>query len=177
MSPVALPTTGRSQRGAALVVALLILLALTLVGTATARMSLLEERMTGNAQDRNIAFQAAEAALRAAEGDLQAAVLPDFTGTDGRYQPADPDDDPVWKTVDWSDPDEVTPYDGLDDAPGVLSRATAAYIFEQLPRIPSPGESLSADAPVDEAAFFRITARGAGVSGNAVVTLQATYKR
>jgi type IV pilus assembly protein PilX len=177
MSPVALPMAGRHQRGAALVVALLILLALTIVGTATARMSLLEERMTGNAQDRNIAFQAAEAALRAAEGDLQVSVLPDFSGVEGRYQPADPDESPVWETVDWSDADEATPYDGLDDAPGALSRATAAYIIEQLPRIPSPGESLSADAPVDEAAFFRITARGTGVGGNAVVTLQSTYKR
>ena len=47
-----------------MVIALVMLLVLTLLATASARMTLLEERMTGNTQDRNVAFQAAEAALR-----------------------------------------------------------------------------------------------------------------
>jgi len=40
-----------------------------------------------------------------------------------------------------------------------------------------PGEDLAADAAVDEATFYRVTARGVGVSGNATVTLQTTFKR
>ena len=51
------------ERGAAMVIALVMLLVLTLLATASARMTLMEERMTGNTQDRNIAFQAAEAGL------------------------------------------------------------------------------------------------------------------
>lgn len=166
------------ERGAAMVVALVMLLVLTLLATASARMTLMEERMTGNTQDRNIAFQAAEAGLRAGEDEAQVPVLPDFAvNADGLYTPAAPGEDPVWQTVDWDDPDEVLVSEELDDAPGMLADAQVSYIVEQLPRVPTPGEDLSADATVDEATFYRVTARGVGVGGNATVTLQTTFKR
>jgi type IV pilus assembly protein PilX len=171
------PNARSRQSGIAMVVALMMLLVLTIIGTAAARMTLMEERMTGNTQDRGIAFQAAEAALRDGEAFLQSPVLPDFEGDEGLYQPADPDEDPLWRTVDWDDDDEVRVYDGLEDAPGALAEAESRYFIEQLPRVPTPGEDLSADSPVDEASFFRVTARGTGVSGNAIATLQTTYKR
>lgn len=166
------------ERGAAMVIALVMLLVLTLLATASARMTLMEERMTGNTQDRNIAFQAAEAGLRAGEGEAQVPVLPDFdVNTKGLYTPADPGDDPVWTLVDWTDEDEVLISDELADAPGTLADAAASYIVEQLPRVATPGESLAADASVDEATFYRVTSRGVGVGGNATVTLQTTFKR
>lgn len=57
----------RSERGAVLLVSLVMLLLLTLIGLAGMRMAQLEERMAGNLRDRQLAFQAAEAALRAGE--------------------------------------------------------------------------------------------------------------
>ena len=84
-----------------MVIALVMLLILTLLATASARMTLLDERMTGNTQDRNMAFQAAEAAIRDRRDETQVPVLPDFDGTNGLWQPAAPDDDPVWESVDW----------------------------------------------------------------------------
>ena len=63
-----------------MVIALVMLLVLTLLATASARMTLMEERMTGNTQDRNVAFQAAEAALRSGEAQAPGRVLPDFGG-------------------------------------------------------------------------------------------------
>jgi len=166
------------ERGAAMVIALVMLLVLTLLATASARMTLMEERMTGNTQDRNIAFQAAEAGLRAGEDEAQVPVLPDFdVNANGLYTPADPGDEPVWAAVDWTDGDEVFISDDLADAPGMLADATTSYIVEQLPRVATPGESLAADASVDEATFYRVTSRGIGVSGNATVTLQTTFKR
>lgn len=166
------------ERGAAMVIALVMLLVLTLLATASARMTLMEERMTGNTQDRNIAFQAAEAGLRAGEGEAQVPVLPDFdVNASGLYTPADPGDAPHWELVDWTDEGEVLVSDELADAPGLLSEATVSYIVEELPRVATPGESLAADATVDEATFYRVTARGVGVSGNAAVTLQTTFKR
>ncbi len=167
----------RHQVGATLIIALILLLVLTLLGTATARMTLLEERMTGNTQDWNVAFQVAEAGLRDGETLLRQAVLPDFDGTDGLYTPADADDEPLWLTVDWSDGTQVREYAKLNDAPGAVNNARSAFLIEELPRIPTPGESLSADAPVDEASFYRVTSRGFGVAGNVVVTLQTTFKR
>lgn len=56
-----------SECGAVLLVSLVMLLLLTLVGLAGMRMVQLEERMAGNLRDRQMAFQAAEAALRAGE--------------------------------------------------------------------------------------------------------------
>ena len=166
------------ERGAAMVIALVMLLVLTLLATASARMTLMEERMTGNTQDRNIAFQAAEAGLRAGEDEAQVPILPDFdVNANGLYTPADPGDTPRWATVDWSDGDEVLISDELADAPGLLSEATVSYIVEELPRVTTPGESLAADASVEEATFYRVTSRGVGVSGNATVTLQTTFKR
>lgn len=53
----------RSQQGVALAVALILLIVVTLVGLAGVRGTSLQEKMAGNAFDRETAFQAAEAAL------------------------------------------------------------------------------------------------------------------
>ena len=58
----------RQQRGAALVVGLLMLVALTLIGVTTMGMSSMELRMAGNAQNKSNAFQAAEAGLEVGLG-------------------------------------------------------------------------------------------------------------
>lgn len=62
----------RRQRGVSLVVVLILLLIMTLLGLAVLRSTLLEERMSANLLDRNLSFQAAEAALR--EGEAVAAA-------------------------------------------------------------------------------------------------------
>ena len=64
--------TPRRQTGASLVVVLILLLVMTLLGLAVLRGTLLEERMSANLLDRNQNFQAAEAALRQAEGMIVA---------------------------------------------------------------------------------------------------------
>lgn len=55
--------TLRSQRGAALVVGLLMLLALTLIGVTNMGMNSMELRMASNSQNKAHAFQAAESGL------------------------------------------------------------------------------------------------------------------
>jgi type IV pilus assembly protein PilX len=172
------PGSRQSQHGAAMVIALIMLLVLTLLATASARMTLLEERMTGNTQDHNVAFQAAEAALRFGELVAQAPTVPVFGGANGGlYKPADPGDAPLWEDLDWEDAAAVHADAELDAVAEDLGGATADYIVEQLPRVPTPGESLAADTTVDEATFYRVTARGGGIAGNATVTLQTTFKR
>lgn len=52
------------QNGAALIVVLVILVAMTMAGLAGMQVNSLEERMSSNTRDRTMAFQAAEAALR-----------------------------------------------------------------------------------------------------------------
>ncbi len=164
------------QRGAAMVIALVMLLILTLLATASARMTLLDERMMGNTQDRNIAFQAAEAAVRTGERDLIAPVLPDFDGTNGYWQPAAPGATPVWETVNWEDVgNDVRGYDGMDDAPGSLVNATATYLIEEVPAFCATCSKKW--PPQEEPTVYRVTARGVGAAGNATVLVQTTYKR
>jgi type IV pilus assembly protein PilX len=55
------------QQGITLVVVLLLLVIVTLLGLAAMRGTVMQERMSGNAAARAIAFQAAEAVLREAE--------------------------------------------------------------------------------------------------------------
>ena len=57
----------RAQRGAALLVVLMLLLIMTLLGLASLRGALMEERMSANLFDRGLMFQAAESALRQGE--------------------------------------------------------------------------------------------------------------
>ena len=62
--------TGAGQKGAVLVVVLAILIVLTLLGITSMTTTTLEEKMAGNAKDANLAFQAAESALRGGESWL-----------------------------------------------------------------------------------------------------------
>lgn len=76
----------KNQNGAALIVALVILVVITLIGAASIRSSTMEMKMVNSQRDRDAAFAAAEAALRAAEDWLelnnpQNAQLIDTCGT------------------------------------------------------------------------------------------------
>ena len=62
-----LPSIHSRQRGAILVISLILLLVLTVLGVAAMQMTRMEERMAGNSRDVNLAFQGAEAGLRDAE--------------------------------------------------------------------------------------------------------------
>lgn len=64
-----------SQRGAALIVALILLVVVAFVGLAAVSTSALQAKATSNQYDRQIAFQSAEAALRVA-----AALIPTNPG-------------------------------------------------------------------------------------------------
>lgn len=59
-----------SQSGVALVVALILLVVVTLVGLAAVRGTIMQQKMAGNMYDRQIAFQNAEAAMRAATASI-----------------------------------------------------------------------------------------------------------
>lgn len=64
--------THSKQTGASLVVALLMLVAVMLLGVTAAKMALQGEKASRGDRDRQIAFQAAEAALMDAEIDIEA---------------------------------------------------------------------------------------------------------
>ena len=65
------PHNPSKQQGAALAVSLIILLLMTLIAVTGMQTTTLEEKMAGNSRDRNLAFQAAESALRQGETWLE----------------------------------------------------------------------------------------------------------
>jgi type IV pilus assembly protein PilX len=77
----------RRQRGAILVLALMFLVLLTIIGVSSISGVTLEEKMAGNLRNQNMAFQAAESALRDAEMDLEDAIG-GTVGTIGNSCPA-----------------------------------------------------------------------------------------
>jgi type IV pilus assembly protein PilX len=60
----------KQQSGAVLIVSLLMLVLLTLIGLTAIQAGTVNERIAGNARSLDLAFQAAEAALREAEDRL-----------------------------------------------------------------------------------------------------------
>ena len=82
------------ERGAVLVISLVLLMIMTILAVTLSQTSTLEQRMAGNARDLDAAFQASEAALRGAEVALQAAV------TDIRANPSGCTDSSVCFTND-----------------------------------------------------------------------------
>lgn len=70
-------TPFHKQRGATLMVALILLAVMTLLGLAVLRSTIMDERMAGGMYSRSLAFQSAEAGLREAENVIQSdATLP-----------------------------------------------------------------------------------------------------
>lgn len=76
-NPQASPSfAAKKQRGVALIISLILLVLMTLVGLAGIRMISKEERMVAQVYDRSLALQAAESALREAEGKIEDAGRP-----------------------------------------------------------------------------------------------------
>ncbi|MBL4877813.1 MAG: hypothetical protein JKY78_02855 [Hyphomonas sp.] len=75
------------QQGSVLLVCLIMLLALTFIGLGAMSNSTMQERIVGGARDQNVAFQAAEAALRAGE-DVAATMVVSHSAYSGLL-PAD----------------------------------------------------------------------------------------
>ncbi|WP_313556242.1 pilus assembly PilX family protein [Teredinibacter franksiae] len=83
-----------SQRGATLVIALIILLIMSLIGISNMQSSTMQERMAANNRQKTVALYAAESALTAAEEWVQDNVrsvgdLLRFSGSDGLYSRTD----------------------------------------------------------------------------------------
>lgn len=162
-----------SERGAVLIAGLFLLLVLTLLGIAGMQSATLVEKMVGNQRDRDLAFQAAEAALRDGELLLNNAALPLFNGTNGLYENPVAGSAERWSILSW-DGNDSRPTSG-DDLAKVA--AQPRYFVETMPYTGPPGGSLEADTPVPDSAMYRVTARGVGGTNFAVVVLQSTFLR
>ena len=167
-------TTAKSidgERGAALIVALVMLLIMTVLGVTAARNTNLQERMAGNLRDSNLAFQSAERALREGETFLRGATLPPFTGANGLLTMQDgAGQASFWGNDTWwlANGRTATGMAHVNRAP--------LYVIEELPAVENPGGSL-VFGELPDIGFYRITAQGQGGSADAITILQTTYRR
>jgi type IV pilus assembly protein PilX len=139
-------------------VALVFLLLMTMLATTAMRGTTMQERMAGNARDWNVAFQAAETALREAEDFLfQNDALPQFNDSAGFYSVNSPGR-PVWHVENPSDGNGYVESDTL--LPGVARQPR--YFVEELSTVRPAGMETEAGTPPEEVFYFRITVVGYG---------------
>lgn len=176
-------TNRRGQRGAALIVSLLFLVILTLIGVSAMTTTTLEERMAGNAKDFNVAFQAAEAALRDGWDDLNSSRIFgeevfDLGCPSGLCRRDPTSSQPVWYSVDWMaaaptlELGSQTSAALLPTGPGGVARQPR-YIVEVFP----DGIGIVSADTAKKQFIYRVTARGFGSTLSAQATVQANFRR
>jgi type IV pilus assembly protein PilX len=163
------------QQGVALIVALIFLAVLAILGVTIARNSSMEERMAGNTRDRDLAFQAAESALRDAEDDLKRvpggyidAATPFDGSTAGLIAYVDRDADD-WKAYTWDNSNSQEATAGIANV-----NAKPRYVIEKKPNTLIPAVPPSVTPTTVQ--HFRVTARGVGGSADTIVILQSEYE-
>ncbi len=179
----------KQQSGVVLIVGLIMLLLLTIIMISALQVTALEERMAGNLQNSNIAFQAAESALRQAEAFIRIDTDTIDLGGNGVL-----DDNPFhplklsgapFRSTDTP----VCVYGLCSDTsplqseifPSVSGTAILAGTgISTITREPEYIiELIRTDPSVDSSrlyATFRITARAWGGDSNSLVQLQSTYR-
>jgi Tfp pilus assembly protein PilX len=179
------PRARSQQRGVVLFTALVLLVILTLVGVMLSRLQTVEERISQNDEDHQLAVQAAEATLRYAEFCLfsgqapcSSAAFAAIPGGAGAYtwQSGQPD---AWQ-VNNPFPPTNSPATAFLQYGGVGLPAAAPlpvvgvpeFLIEQMPATAMPGMSLSLNPYGQQIQVFRITAYSYGGDTNATAELQ-----
>lgn len=180
------PATGTHgrQKGAILVFCLVFLAILTVMGTSGMETTILEERMSSNMRDYNLAFQSAESALKSAEAWLVTQTALPVSSSDGNsgvwtensMDPAAADGKFWWDHADINSAWWTANADAITGVGEVASQPT--YVIEQYRTVDS-GQSISIGSGQSTVprVFHRITARGVGVNATTAVRLQSTFVR
>lgn len=165
------------QRGMVLLVSMVFMLIITIIASEAMQSANLQERMAGNAKDVNLAFQAAEAALREGEAVLAGVNVGPFNGSGGMYESCpDPSDDrqacssPDWNAYNSSGWSSVADFN--DSA-----AKQPEFIIEQMASSLAGSDSLDFGQVVPTAGFYRVIARGYGASDRTMVVLTTSYRR
>lgn len=174
-TPAHRPLSARAQRGIALPVVLLLLLAITLPAMIMLRSALVNEKMASASIDRAAAFEAAESGLATAEAFALSRPNPPTSGcSSGICNTPDPTAIPVWEQTGF--------WDGANalSAPAVAG-VNPRYVVEYmgvsigLDQDCTTSGDVSPDAACNEEAFlYRVTVLGRTPSG-AQAILQTSY--
>ena len=182
------PVTG----GFTLVAILVMIVVLAFLALAAVGTSIMQERMAGNARDRNVALQAAEAALRDAELDIETNLdkaspfAANCTGGLCRAPSlvaSGAQSAPMYASIDWAA--KSRPYGSVTGATALKGpnneplSTPPRYFIEMLGSVPpASGDNPtlgSTTIATEKGLAFRITVRASGVRDSTVVMLQSVY--
>jgi len=166
----------KHQSGVALIIGLIVLLLLTIIMISALKVTALEERMASNSQNHNVAFQAAESALREAEAYIRS-TAPAFVPLKLSGSPFRTTTEPycVEGLCSTTDPLQSEVFPDVSGAKITATTGIAGIVAEPEYII----ELIRTDPSVDSSrvyATFRITTRAWGADINSLVQLQSTYR-
>ncbi|MBF0460565.1 MAG: hypothetical protein HQL87_04135 [Magnetococcales bacterium] len=159
-----------------LIIALIFLVVLTLLSLSTSQTTVMDERMTSNSKDRQLALQATEAATRDAESLLESFVsIAAFTGTGGLLRTMDAEPNYLDATQ-WTSTHSMA-YRQTIAGVAAQPRFIIKMVGEIVPL--SNTKSLNIGGYGQQGGGktygFRITARGSGGTGTAAAVIQCDY--
>ena len=176
-------TATKRQRGAVLIMALLVVVVLTILGVSAMQGAVMEERMAGNAHDHHMAFQSSESGLRDA-GDwllgLTVRPLADATGTNGIYALGNLGNGMMDYAFDWKDSQPGKRTYGTD-----TSNAAADFSYHaEPPRYVVEETAFVRDSLDPESAaqgkgkyYYTVSSIGYGGSGSSEAVAQSVYEK
>ena len=170
----------KKQSGAVLITSLVIVLILSVMIASSVQTTMLQQKMSANLRDRELAFQSSETAIKSGENFIltqnRKSLAGVFDGTNGLYtynKILDTDDstiDDLTTEASW----------GTIDTKGSHAlhqvKETAKYIVEELPEIASKGGSLTLPKAIT-GNYYRITSKAKGGTDDSLVILQSIYKK
>lgn len=175
------------HHGSVLVISLLILLVLTILGVTALDTTVMEERMSSNTRQSNLARQAAETALKGAEKWLTNAAgnlvnqgdISKFSGTTELYDSTISSKSLAWDTNDsnaW-DTTNSRAVTLLSEFPADATIVPGAprYLIEYVGRVGDP--PLNFTDPDLRPYAFRVIAIGWGTDKSTKVVLSTTYNK
>jgi len=171
------------QKGMVLIVGLVMVLLLTIIGLAAVRGSGMQEIMASNMRDKNIAFQAAESALRVCERDITPSQpLPDpanfACGLTGDLN-STPLTSVINNEAGWlalSLPLNTMALVNVASQPrGVMEK----LYFDRVSYGAMHGSSIGVQAARNQIDYdtYRVTTQGVGAANTTQAVLQTTYTR
>jgi len=182
----------KQQRGAVLVVSLLLLLVMTVLALGASQTTRLQERMSANMRDRDLAFESSEAGLRNGERIIDSLTVAPTPCTSGRCQVYDRAFLPTamafqtqtwWDTQSWGYKTDVT-FDsthrtaasgGLISGSG-MAGADPQFVVEELEEV-TDALTVPPTGPPPSRIYYRVTSASQGGSAQAQVVLQSTFAR
>ncbi|MDO8261675.1 MAG: PilX N-terminal domain-containing pilus assembly protein [Gallionella sp.] len=183
-----------AQRGASLIMVMLILVVVSLLGVGGAQIALMSERGARNDRDQQVAWQAAEAALTDADFEMSYATSGRVATFDGKNQSAfvagcgttggavglcalNLTGKPAWLTVDYTDTSASAPTTKF----GTFTSRVFAYgnVGIQPAKAPRYVIEMVTDPssdPSDPTYLYRVTAMGFGPRDDIQAVLQMIYR-